>query len=117
MTDVEILEMTYFDIAKCIRKVKVKNPNTGVSSFEDVVIFDNVKCALSKKKTASVLLSGEVGSIVSTHELFINPMADVQLGDFLEVTNGMSYKATYLASDVFWYQSHREVALTKKERS
>lgn len=117
MTDVEILEMTYFDFATCTRKVKVKDKNTGVSKFEDVIIFENMKCALSKKESASELLGGEVGSIVSTHKLFINPLADIQLGDNLEVTNGMGQKANYLASDVFWYQSHREVPITKKERS
>ncbi len=117
MTDAEILEMTFFDTATCIRKVKVKDKNTGVSKFEDVIIFENMKCALSKKEQAAPLLDGEVGSIVSTHKLFINPLADIQLGDNLVVTNGMGQKCIYLASEPFYYQSHREIPVTKKVRS
>lgn len=117
MTDAEILEMTYFDLATCIRKVKVKDKNDGVSKFEDVIVFENMKCALSKKEQAMTLLSGEVGSIVSTHKLFINPNADIQLGDNLEITNGMGSKNIYLASEPFFYQSHKEIPVTSKVRS
>ena len=51
MTDIEILESTYFDKCTIKRKEKIKNPNTGVTETVEKIIAENVKCALSKKDT------------------------------------------------------------------
>ena len=48
MTDIEILESTYFDRCTIQRKVKAKNENTGVTETVEKIIAENVKCALSK---------------------------------------------------------------------
>ena len=50
MTDIEILESTYYD--KCIikRKVKYKNENTGVTETEEKIIDKNDKYTLTKKE-------------------------------------------------------------------
>ena len=62
MTDIEILESTYFDRCTIKRKVKAKNPNTGVTETVEEIIAENVKCALSKKDTP-VMTSDGVGFI------------------------------------------------------
>ena len=115
MTDIEILESTYLDKATISRRTKVVNEETGVTEWVNVVIAKNVKCALSKKDEP--ILNGEVGSVVSTHKLFINPNADIVLGDEIEVINGINSKSSYIANDTFWYSSHIEVLITKKVRS
>lgn len=114
MTDAEILEMTYFDTCTIKRRVKQKNPKTGVTENVESVISENIKCALSKENTSKII--GEVGSIVSTHTLFTNPLLDIKAGDTVEVTNEILEKSIYLASKPFYYQSHKETQLTNNDR-
>src|SRR5699024_6136117 len=114
MTDAEILESTYFDRCNIKRKEKRKNPNTGVTETVDIVIAENVKCALSKSDNQ--VMSGEdVGNLSINHKLFLNPNVDIKEGDTVEV-NRMSKISIYLASKPFCYPSHIEVIVIYKER-
>lgn len=114
MTDAEILESTYFDRCNIKRKEKRKNPNTGVTETVDIVIAENVKCALSKSDNQ--VMSGEgVGNLSFNHKLFLNPSIDIKEGDTVEVDR-MGKISIYLASKPFYYFSHIEVAVIYKER-
>ena len=114
MTDAEILESTYFDRCNIKRKEKIKNPNTGVTETVDIVIAENVKCALSKSDNQ--VMSGEgVGNLSFNHKLFLNPNVDIKEGDIVEV-NRMGKISIYLASKPFCYPSHIEVIVIYKER-
>ena len=114
MTDIEILESTYFD--KCIikRKEKIKNPDTGVTETKEVIIAEDIKCALSKKDIQSMNSDG-VGNLAFSHLLFLNPNVDVQEGDIVEVFS-IGKIFIYLASKPFYYPSHSETLLSYKER-
>ena len=114
MTDAEILESTYFDRCNIKRKEKIKNPNTGITETVDMVIAENVKCALSKSDNQ--VMSGEgVGNLSFNHKLFLNPSIDIKEGDTIEV-NRMGKISIYLASKPFYYPSHIEVIVIYKER-
>lgn len=116
MTEAEILEMTYLDLCTIKRKSKIKNEDTGVTSYELIVVAENVKCALSKRDSVlSVLKEDGAGKIVSTNQLFINPNTDIKEGDTVEVVS-MGKLYVYLASKPFPYPSHLEVFITEKER-
>ena len=116
MTDIEILESTYFDKCTIKRKVKAKNENTGVTETVKKVIAENVKCALSKsKKDTPIMISDGVGKLAFSHLLFLNPNIDIQEGDTVEVTT-MGKISIYLASKPFYYQTHSETLLSYKER-
>ena len=104
MTDIEILESTYFDKCTIKRKVKAKNENTGVTETKEVIIVEDVKCALSKKDTP-VMTSDGVGKLAFSHLLFLNPNIDIQEGDTVEVTV-MGKISIYLTSKPFFYSSH-----------
>lgn len=114
MTDIEILESTYFDKCTIKRKVKTKNENTGVTETVEKIIAENVKCALSKKDTP-IMISDGVGKLAFSHLLFLNPNIDLQEGDTVEVTV-MGKISIYLASKPFYYSSHMEISLNCKER-
>ena len=114
MTDIEILESTYFDKCTIKRKEKIKNPNTGVTETVEVIIAEDVKCALSKKDTP-IMTSDGVGKLAFSHLLFLNPNIDVQEGDTVEVSS-MGKISNYLASKPFYYPSHSETLLNYKER-
>ena len=114
MTDIEILESTYFDKCTIKRKEKIKNPNTGVTETKEVIIAEDVKCALSKKDIQTMSVDG-VGALAFSHLLFLNPNINLQEGDTVEVTR-MGKKSIYLASKPFYYSSHSETLLSYKER-
>ena len=100
MTDIEILESTYFDKCTIKRKVKSKNENTGVTETVEKIIAENVKCALSKKDTP-IMTSDGVGKLAFSHILFLNPNTDIQEGDTVEVAT-MGKISIYLASKPFY---------------
>ena len=114
MTDIEILESTYFDRCTIKRKVKSKNENTGVTETVEKIIAENVKCALSKKDV-QVMTSDGVGKLAFSHLLFLNPTIDLQEGDTVEVTV-MDKISIYLTSKPFYYSSHMETLLSYKGR-
>ena len=117
MTDIEILESTYFDRCTIKRKVKAKNENTGVTETVEKIIVENVKCALSKsKKDTPVMTSDGVGKLAFSHLLFLNPNIDLLEVDIVEVSS-MGKISIYLASKPFFYSSHSESLLSYKERA
>ena len=116
MTDIEILESTYFDKCTIKRKVKAKNENTGVTETVEKIIAENVKCALSTEGRRNVVTIDGVGKVLEIHKLFLNPNINLQEGDTVEVTT-MGKISIYLASKPFYYSSHSETLLSYKERA
>ena len=114
MTDIEILESTYFDKCTIKRKEKIKNPITGVTETKEVIIVEDVKCALSKKDIQTMNSDG-IGALAFSHLLFLNPNINLQEGDIVEVSS-MGKISIYLASKPFYYSSHSETLLSYKER-
>ena len=115
MTDIEILESTYFDKCTIKRKEKIKNHNTGVTETKEVIIVEDVKCALSKKDIQTMSVDG-IGALAFSHLLFLNPNINLQEGDIVEVVS-MGKISIYLASKPFYYSSHSETLLSYKERA
>ena len=115
MTDIEILESTYFDKCTIKRKEKMKNANTGVTETKEIIIAEDVKCALSTHNSDNVMLVDGVGKVVQIHKLFLNPNVDVREGDTVEISS-MGKISIYLASKPFYYSSHSETLLSYKER-
>ena len=115
MTDIEILESTYFDKCTIKRKEKIKNPNTGVTETKEVIIVEDIKCALSKKDIQTMNVDG-IGTLAFSHLLFLNPNINLQEGDIVEVSS-MGKISNYLASKPFYYSSHSETLLSYKERA
>ena len=115
MTDIEILESTYFDKCTIKRKEKIKNPNTGVTETVEKIIEEDVKCALSKNDV-QMMSSDGVGKLAYSHTLFLNPTINLQEGDTVEVIS-IGKLSIYLASKPFYYSSHSETLLSYKERA
>lgn len=118
MTEAEILEQTYFDKVTVKRVQKVVNEDTGITETKLVTVYEDVKCAVSVKKSRSAreIPSDEVPGIVILNELFINPSYMINTGDTLEITFFDGRKDVYLASKGFYYYSHAEIPIVLKER-
>ena len=115
MTDIEILESTYFDKCTIKRKEKIKNPNIGVTETKEIIIVEDVKCALSKKDIQTMNVDS-IGNLAFSHLLFLNPNINLQEGDIVEVSS-MGKISNYLASKPFNYSSHSETLLSYKDRA
>ena len=115
MTDIEILESTYFDKCTIKRKEKIKNPNTGVTETVEKIIIENAKCALSTEGRRNVITIDGVGKVLEIHKLFLNPNINLQEGDTVEVSS-MGKISVYLASKPFYYSSHMEVIISCTDR-
>ena len=115
MSDADIIATLYFDSMDIYRKEKVKDPNTGVTTMQEVLKYSNLQCALDKKD--EVTTAGEVGTayISAAYKLFCRPTVDIKVGDKLVVTyNGRTEE--FEAGDPYPYKSHQEVPVIKKER-
>ena len=115
MTDIEILESTYFDKCTIKRKEKIKNPNTGVTETKEKIIIENAKCALSTEGRRNVITIDGVGKVLEIHKLFLNPNINLQEGEKVEVIS-MGKISNYLASKPFYYSSHMEVIISCTDR-
>lgn len=116
MTDVEILEMTFNDTCTVERSVKEKDPNTGVTVTVNKVIYQNIKCAISKNDNQVVNTTNDVSTLVYNHKLFTSPSYEILEGDTVKVSS-MGKISIYLASKGFLYPSHSETIVTYKGRA
>ena len=113
--EIDIIATLYFDSMDIYRREKVKDPNTGVTTMQEVLKYSNLQCALDKKD--EVQTGGEVGTayISAAYKLFCRPEVDIQTGDKLVITyNGRTEE--FEAGEPYPYKSHIETPLTKKER-
>lgn len=114
MNESKILELTYFDTATVKRLQKIKDKQTGVTDTTQNIIYENIKCALSKMDNQPMTSDG-VGKLNYSHKLFVSPQYDIKEGDIVSVVS-MKKISDYLVSKVFFYPSHSEILLTCKER-
>lgn len=115
MNESEILAKTYFDVATIKRKEKIKDIESGVTKLEDVSVYENINCAISKNDKAK-LISGEVQNINTTFSMFTRPDVIIKAGDTVEVQYENGLSNTFIAGKPFFYKSHSEVPLELKER-
>ena len=91
MSDADIIATLYFDSMDIYRKEKVKDPNTGVTTMQEVLKYSNLQCALDKG--SEVTTAGETGTayISAAYKLFCRPTVDIKVGDKLVITyNGIT---------------------------
>ncbi|MCC0682742.1 hypothetical protein IC218_21180 [Clostridioides sp. ES-S-0005-03] len=114
MTEADILEMTYVDKMTIIRKSKGWNQETCSNDFSNVVIAENVPCAISRKEEA--IVSGDIGVIVVNRKLFCRPEVDIKAGDTINATYSHGEEAIFKVSMANIYPSHMEIPITELER-
>ncbi|HBE9358242.1 TPA: hypothetical protein KSJ12_003474 [Clostridioides difficile] len=114
MTEADILEMTYLDKMTIIRKLKGWNEETCSNDFSNVVIAENIPCAISRKEEA--IVNGDIGSIVVNRKLFCRPEVDIKTGDTINTTYNHGEEAVFKVSKANIYPSHMEIPITELER-
>ncbi|MEA5008234.1 ABC transporter ATP-binding protein [Clostridium tyrobutyricum] len=116
MNEVDILALTYFDKATISGQVPYTKPN-GATAFKSGIKVENISCAISKKDVANPNQTDTTNNIQYNSVLFCTPDTPIVSGDDVEVTfeNGINRK--YEAGEPFYYASHLEVPLLRKEKS
>ena len=114
-SEADIIATLYFDSMDIYRKEKVKNPNTGITTMQEILKYSDLKCSLDKGSETTV--AGETGTayISAAYKLFCRPTVDIRVGDKLVITyNGRTEE--FEAGEPYPYKSHIETPVTKKER-
>lgn len=113
MFERKILERTYLDKCTIKRNMKVKDEQTGITKGMLNVVYENIKCGLSKGSLNNLTEEG-TGKQNNTFVLFINPTIEIKAGDVIEVKGYNNLM--FIASLPMIYPSHQEVPLELKER-
>lgn len=114
MTEADILEMTYLDKMTIIRKSKGWNQETCSNDFSNIIIAEDIPCAISRKEEA--IVSGDIGVIVINRKLFCRPEVDIKTGDTINATYSHGEEAIFKVSKTNIYPSHMEIPITEAER-
>lgn len=116
MSEAEILALTYFDKATISGQVPYTKPN-GATAFKLGIKAEDINCAVSKKDVANVNQTDTTNNIQYNSIMFCDPEISIVSGDDVEVTFENGIKRKYEAGEPFYYASHLEVPLLRKEKS
>lgn len=116
MSEADILALTYFDKATISGQVAYIKPN-GATAFKPGIKAEDISCAVSKKDVANVNQTDTTNNIQYNSILFCTPDIPIVSGDDVEVTFQNGIKKKYEAGEPFYYASHLEVPLLRKEKS
>ena len=112
--EADLFALTYEDRMDVSRHVERVDEDTGISSFSDTIpVLKNIPCALSQKNEPTI--GGDFPSIISTHRIFARPENYIKAGDLISVKR-FSRVYEFVASEPFYYVSHVEIPVEKKER-
>lgn len=106
INEVKILERLYNDFCTVYRNV----PTTGVfDDFQEVVIYEDVKCGLSYTKGSTQNLE-ETQSIIYVATLFVNPFYEIKAGDIV-----IHKDKKFRCGEGAFYPSHSEIPLLRED--
>lgn len=114
MNEKDILATLYCDTCDIERKIKVVNPNTGVTGHKMEQVATLIKCRIDEESSPT-LVENEMQTFYTTYTLFTFPDIDIKKGDFITV-NHLGDTYYFEASKPFRYANHLEVTLELKER-
>ncbi len=115
MNEAEILQTTYLDTCKVVKKT-LKKTNT-LDSYSPEVIYENEPCALSMTQGSTSGLD-TVQKIEYIAKLFASPKVVIKAGDIVTVkrtVGTVTNSITFTAGEPVLYPSHIEVPLIRKD--
>ena len=105
------VEMMYDGVCTVTEHCKVTNPETHLTHFEDVVVWENQPCRLSFESRESVKQSESAAGTSQSIKLFLAPEISIKAGSRIRVTqNGVTADYTHSGVPAV-YASHQEIRL------
>lgn len=80
------IESTYKGMVTVTEYKKVKDPNTALTSYKEVVVLENQPCSLSFESIAAAVQTGTVATVSQAVKLFLSPDITIKPGSKLTVT-------------------------------
>ncbi|NFC96121.1 hypothetical protein FDB33_11090 [Clostridium botulinum] len=91
-----------------------KETKTGINPIPK---HEKQSCKVSKQSLSKNNQTDTTNNINYELKLFIAPEVEIKQGDEIEVTNALDVKAKYKAGEGFFYYTHQEVILNKKDKA
>lgn len=105
------IEATYFGVLTVTEHKKVKNEETKLTDWDDVVVLENQPCKLSFEKLQTAIQSDSAATITQVTKLFVSPDIVIQAGSKITVTQD-NVTTDYTCSGVpAIYPTHQEIIL------
>lgn len=105
------IESTYAGVATVSEYKKVKDPNTALTSYKEVVVLENQPCSLSFEGIAAAVQTGTVATVSQAVKLFLSPDITIKPGSKIKVTQ-TGVTTEYKSSGVpAVYPTHQEIML------
>ncbi|WP_342480050.1 ABC transporter ATP-binding protein [Paenibacillus sp. FSL L8-0340] len=105
------IESTYEGLATVFEMQNVKDPETGKTRQQPVMVLNEEPCALSQTSLPSSTQTVTVNQVNYDGKLFISPDVIIQPGSRITVTqNGMLFHGEQTGK-AFRYPTHQEIKL------
>lgn len=105
------IESTYKGMVTVTEYKKVKDPNTALTSYKEVVVLENQPCSLSFESIAAAVQTETVATVSQAVKLFLSPDITIKPGSKLTVTQ-TGVTTEYSSSGVpAVYPTHQEIML------
>lgn len=116
MTERQAIESTYFDKMSVYRRENVTDPITKVTKQQEILVCENISCALSKSK--NTYNKSDVGNMDNSFVLFASPDLELKAGDKLVISCASGQVQNCVCSKPFIYPgSHIEVNVSQEEKT
>lgn len=110
------IESTYAGVVTVSEYKKVKDPNTALTSYKEVVVLENQPCSLSFESITTAIQTEAAATISQAVKLFLSPDITIKPGSKLKVTQ-TGVTTEYSSSGVpAVYPTHQEIMLKLFEK-
>lgn len=104
------IEMLYMDTCNVIETQSIKDPETGITSMEEVIVYENIPCKVSYK-TIKESSEGVSSSLILSVKLLLSLDYKIKAGSKIEVTRKGTTTIYKSSSKPAIYHNHQEILL------
>lgn len=107
----EVIEATYDGTCSIYMKEPVRNPDTGVTSSEEICAVRDQPCHISFSGTGVAVGTNTITNVTQTIKLFLAPEVVIPPGSKINVTQHGRTESYGHSGKAAVYSSHQEILL------
>lgn len=107
----KFIEQLYVDKCKVIEYQSVEDPETHITSMQEITVYENVPCKISHE-TVKATGEGIGGSLLLSSRLILSPDLNIKAGSKIEVTTNGRTTAYKNSSEPAIHINHQEILLS-----
>lgn len=114
-TERAAIESTYFGVMDIYEQKDVEVRNR--TRQQTIKVYENVKCALSKKNPTNTNMNSQYGDLDYSYEIFTCPEIKIKAGSIIHVTQeGMELELKNIG-EPHVYPTHQEIICQRKDKA